>query len=191
MKTSRNGTPPGFVRIIAGRWRRSKIPVPPVPGCRPTGARARETLFNWLHHHLPDATCLDLFAGTGILGLEALSRGAGHVTFVERHPQLVTALRSNCERFDAEHTIIQSDAARHLAKGNQYDIIFLDPPFEQQTMAHYLNLLLTHNNCKPHTMVYFEQSRFEPWPELLGWTIHKQAHSGDVRYGVLCSTSTI
>ena len=88
------GAPPNEVRIIGGLWKRTKLPVADKPGLRPTPDRVRETLFNWLGAHVPGARCLDLFAGSGVLGLEALSRGAAQVTFVERDALAVRELRA-------------------------------------------------------------------------------------------------
>ena len=88
MTVSRRGAPPtGSIRIIAGKWRRHRINVPAVQGLRPTPDRVRETLFNWLMPVLPGASCLDLYAGTGALGFEALSRGALHLVALEQHPR--------------------------------------------------------------------------------------------------------
>ncbi|NNK37437.1 MAG: 16S rRNA (guanine(966)-N(2))-methyltransferase RsmD, partial [Xanthomonadales bacterium] len=94
---------PGRVRIIAGRWRGSRLQVPDLPGLRPTGDRARETVFNWLQVHLRDAHCADLFAGTGALGLEAASRGAAEVVLVEKQAPACAALRENIARLRADN----------------------------------------------------------------------------------------
>jgi 16S rRNA (guanine966-N2)-methyltransferase len=123
------------VRIIGGRWRRTPLPVPDVPGLRPTPDRVRETLFNWLAHLLPQTAALrglDLFAGSGALGFELASRGAQRVVLVERHPALVAALRAVKARLAAEAVeIVAGDALRVAAQlpDASFDIVFLDPPF--------------------------------------------------------------
>ena len=124
---------PGSVRIIGGRWRGSKLPVASAPGLRPTSDRARETLFNWLQPMLPGARVLDLFAGSGALGLEALSRGAREVLLVERDPQLAQSLRVTCARLGAggPATALRAGALQLLraALQRRFDLVFPDPPF--------------------------------------------------------------
>ena len=128
-----NRKPPGTVRIIAGRLRGSKLPVPDRPGLRPTSDRVRETLFNWLQPALPGARVLDLFAGTGALGFEAASRGAARVTLVERDARAVAALRESARILGAEQVeVVRADAvefARSASGG--FDLVFLDPPYRQ------------------------------------------------------------
>ena len=126
---------PRQVRIVGGLWKRSVLPVPDVEGLRPTPDRVRETLFNWLQHLAPsDATTrgIDLFAGTGALGFELASRGAGSVLLVESHPRALEALRATRERLAAGQTeIIAGDALAVAARlpAASFDIVFLDPPF--------------------------------------------------------------
>jgi 16S rRNA (guanine966-N2)-methyltransferase len=124
----------GQVRIIGGRWRNTRLPVPDLPGLRPTSDRVRETLFNWLLPALPGARVLDLFAGSGALGLEAVSRGAASACLVERDPALAAALRGSVARLQAQAQIhvVHDDALRWLqAPGADApaDIAFVDPPF--------------------------------------------------------------
>jgi len=123
----RVGSNNGKVRIIGGQWRGRRLPVLVQPGLRPTGDRVRETLFNWLAPHLPGARCLDLFAGTGALGLEAASRGAGEVVLVEKNPACVHHLRTLCATLPAPPPlqIIHADALRWLicAPDSVYDIV--------------------------------------------------------------------
>lgn len=122
----------GHVRIIAGHLRGSKLPVPDLPGLRPTSDRNRETLFNWLQQAIAGRTVLDLFAGSGALGFEAASRGAGQVTLVERNPQAVAALLASKQRLAVGNlAIVQADALAWLGqqRGPHFDLVFLDPPF--------------------------------------------------------------
>ncbi|TPW17985.1 MAG: methyltransferase, partial [Halothiobacillaceae bacterium] len=118
------------LRIIGGTWRSRRLEFPTVEQLRPTPDRVRETLFNWLQHRIGGARCLDLFAGSGALGFEALSRGANEVVFVEIDPAAVQALRANAQRLQADNAqIIHEEALRYLAKpADPFDIIFLDPP---------------------------------------------------------------
>ena len=121
------------VRIIGGQWKRTKLPVSDKPGLRPTPDRVRETLFNWLGHDLSGWKCVDAFAGTGALGLEAASRGASEVLLVEQDPQLVTQLRAIQARLEATGVKVEranglSVLARLPAGGT--DLVFLDPPFD-------------------------------------------------------------
>ena len=132
------GNAPNQVRIIGGRWKRTPLPVLDAEGLRPTPDRVRETLFNWLAARVPGARCLDLFAGSGALGLEALSRGAAHVTFVEREPAAAREIAArltewgshaaSVERADARTFLERTPAAR-------FDIVFLDPPFSSTLLA--------------------------------------------------------
>ena len=119
------------VRIVGGRWRGRRLAVPAGTGVRPTPDRVRETLFNWLAPSLPVAQCLDLFAGTGVLGLEALSRGAAGTTFVERDAVLVRALESHMGVLAAEAQVFHEDAREFLSSRPQrtFDVVFVDPPY--------------------------------------------------------------
>jgi 16S rRNA (guanine966-N2)-methyltransferase len=126
-------TVPGSVRIIGGRWRGTRLPVADVAGLRPTSDRVRETLFNWLASVLPGARALDLFAGSGALGLEALSRGAREALLVERDAKLAESLRQTIARLNAqdEAQVVVADALALLRAPlhGRFDIVFLDPPF--------------------------------------------------------------
>jgi 16S rRNA (guanine966-N2)-methyltransferase len=120
------------LRIIGGGWRGRRVHFPDSPGLRPTPDRVRETLFNWLQFSLAGARCLDLFAGSGALGLEALSRGAREVVFVDEATPVAKSLREELERLDgtARARVLQTTAARlSRAPGEPFDVIFLDPPF--------------------------------------------------------------
>jgi 16S rRNA (guanine(966)-N(2))-methyltransferase RsmD len=126
--------PPQEVRIIGGLWRRSLLPVVPAAGLRPTPNRVRETLFNWLGQRMDGLACLDMFAGTGALGLEAASRGARQVLLIESQAQAAQALRAAIARLKAGERceLRQGDALRiaaALAPG-EFDVIFIDPPFD-------------------------------------------------------------
>jgi len=132
----------GEIRIIGGSWKRSKLAVPDVPGLRPTPDRVRETVFNWLGQTLAGRRVLDLYAGSGALGLEAASRGAASVLLVEQHPRCVAAITAAALRLKAEQVQVRAGdalaAAHALARlGEHLDIVFIDPPYAsaQQLLA--------------------------------------------------------
>lgn len=134
--------PPQEVRIIGGRYRRTPLAVPDLPGLRPTPSRVRETLFNWLGQDLTGWRVLDAFSGSGALGLEAASRGAEMVTMLEAHPGLVKHLQSTVQRLGAHHVkVFRANALEWLARCGRenptglFDLILLDPPFEQDMFA--------------------------------------------------------
>ncbi len=127
----RSRSKPGFVRIISGTHRSRRLPILDAPGLRPTGDRSREILFNWLQPYLPGAQVLDAYAGTGALGLEAASRGAGKVVLVENNPQVEENLRATINTMDFPNSeVVNNTALRFLDFcGEDWDLVFLDPPF--------------------------------------------------------------
>ncbi len=177
------------VRIIGGEHRGRKLSFPDIPGLRPTGDRIRETLFNWLQPKLPGADCLDLFAGSGALGLEAASRGAGKVLMLDRSPLVVDQLRQNISLLRLEQTSVeQVDAVSWLDNPSQkFDIVFLDPPFSDD-LLHQVFLGLEAGVClKPSALIYIETDAAAGLPQLpSSWKILKEKKSGQVGY-YLCS----
>ena len=139
----RSAGPPGRLRIVAGEWRGRRLPVLDQPGLRPTPDRVRETLFNWLAPLITGARCLDLFAGSGALGFEAASRGAGRVAMIEKSANLVRVLRENRLLLDARQVeVIQADAGLWLAgQAEPFDLVFLDPPFAENLLGPTLSLI--------------------------------------------------
>ncbi len=183
--------PPGEVRLIGGQWKRSKLPVPPVEGLRPTPDRVRETLFNWLGQDLTGLRCLDLFAGSGALGLEAASRGAKEVVLVERDAQLVKALRQHVLRLGAKQVQIHAGDALQWLGGTHrgWDVVFLDPPFGDAANAWNEALfrdvmVRVHPSLRAGAMIYLEAGR--PWQEAdlpaLPWRLHRHGKAGAVHY---------
>ena len=183
------GPPPGRLRIVAGKWRSRLLPVANVAGLRPTSERVRETLFNWLAPNIAGARCLDLFAGSGALGLEALSRGATHVHFVENSQQAVTVIRANIDVLQASGaTVSQIDALRYLqAKdGNCFDLVFLDPPFADENLEELCRLLQQSGRLADRAKVYLEQDKGQNVPALPdGWTVLRDKTAGNVRYSLV------
>jgi 16S rRNA (guanine966-N2)-methyltransferase len=174
------------VRIIGGVWRGRRVHFPDVPSLRPTPDRVRETLFNWLQHSLDETRCLDLFAGSGALGLEALSRGAANVVFVEQLPVAARALQEQLVRFGAEHKgrVMEIGAARFLrTPGTPFDIVFLDPPFGTDALAEYIPLLDAGNWLTSGGLVYLENERVGGVPKLpVHWELLKSKSAGEVGY---------
>lgn len=165
----KNKHAPGQVRIIAGQWRGRRLPVPDLPGLRPTADRARETLFNWLAPWLPGARCLDLFAGTGALGLEAASRGAASVTIVEKNAAACGAIRESIAALDATQVeALQADAMDWLSGHRQqhFDIVFADPPFTLDLDQALIDAVEQYGAVRPAGFVYLEMVKSRPLPLL-------------------------
>jgi 16S rRNA (guanine966-N2)-methyltransferase len=175
-------TPPGSVRVIGGKWRRALIPVPDVPGVRPSPDRVRETLFDWLTPRIAGCTCLDLFAGTGVLGIEAASRGAGRVVSVDHNPTVVRALRALATRLGArELSVVRADALAFLAgPAMPCDLVFLDPPFSERLWQPCCQGLQNRGWLKPGAWVYLEAPRTLPLPS--GWQLHRAGRAGQVQF---------
>lgn len=163
-------------------------------GLRPTGERVRETLFNWLAPVVPGARCLDLFAGTGALGLEALSRGAREVVFVEKSQAAVATLRKNIAALEAAGAVVHHvDAGAFLESGRHepFDIVFLDPPFADALLEQMCRLLDEHAVLAPGARVYVEQGRDANEPTLpAGWAVSKTKTAGNVRYSLITVDKT-
>ncbi len=175
----------GSVRIVAGRWRGSKLPVADIAGLRPTADRVRETLFNWLQPHLAGARCLDLFAGSGALGFEAASRGASEVVLIEREPRLVALLRESAARLEADNLHIeQADALQWLARApaRAFDVVFVDPPFAQALWAQAARALAPW--LSPAAFVYVERGRDSGFEPPADWRLHREAQTREVRYAL-------
>jgi 16S rRNA (guanine(966)-N(2))-methyltransferase RsmD len=186
---------PHEVRIIGGQWKRSKLPVSDRPGLRPTPARVRETLFNWLGHDLRGWRCVDAFAGTGALGLEAASRGAQEVVLVEQDASLARTLGAVCERLKATAVRVERGegvAALSQRRGLGLDLVFLDPPFgDAKGEAHaelYLGALRAARlSVKDEGFIYLEAPRAWSADELaqLGLQVHRQGAAGAVAFHLL------
>jgi 16S rRNA (guanine966-N2)-methyltransferase len=176
----------GRLRIVAGNWRGRLLDIADVEGLRPTSERIRETLFNWLAPRIHGARCLDLFAGTGALGIEALSRGASSVVFVERSSVAVKELRKNIDLLDAgTTTVLQQDALDYLESGpmGHFDVVFLDPPFAADLLDKTCRLLAKKSLLAAEALVYLEQDRAKSELDLPeGWHVKKNKTAGNVRY---------
>ena len=176
----------GKVRIIGGRWRGTRLDVPEVPGLRPTSDRVRETLFNWLQPVLPGTRVLDVFAGSGALGFEALSRGAVSAVLVERDPRLAAALRATAARLQGGDAagVVQADAMAwlHGQPDGGFDIAFVDPPFDANFWGGVLPVLT--RKLSPHGWLYVEAPHGAdagPDPE---WALHREGRTREVHYAL-------
>jgi 16S rRNA (guanine966-N2)-methyltransferase len=174
------------VRIIGGGWRGRRVSFPDIPGLRPTPDRVRETLFNWLQRDIAAARCLDLFAGSGALGLEALSRGAKEVVFVEQAVAASRALQEQLTRLGGASTghVVEMGAARYLRSAPQaFDVVFLDPPFGRGALAEYVPMLDAGQWLKEGALVYLENQKAEGVPVLPAhWQLLKSKSAGEVGY---------
>jgi 16S rRNA (guanine966-N2)-methyltransferase len=172
------------VRIIAGRFRGRRIGFLAVPGLRPTPDRVRETLFNWLQGVVPGSRCLDLFAGSGALGFEALSRGASEVVLVESDPAAVGALKKTATVLGASGLVIEAaDAFQYLARlPVPFDLVFLDPPFASGRLPELCTLLENGGWLAPRALIYLESAARDPSPELPeSWERLRETRAGEVR----------
>lgn len=173
-------------RIIGGQWRRRRLKFPELPGIRPSPDRVRETLFNWLRDALPGARCLDLFAGSGALGLEALSRGAASVMFVDREPQVIETLRSHLQILHVgTGELLQADALGFLrGPARAFDIVFLDPPFDSPLLAQSTAALETAGWLAPRAYVYLEYPHGVAPRLPAGWELIRESRAGRVGFGL-------
>lgn len=194
----------GQIRLIAGQWRGRRLPVVSAPGLRPTGDRVRETLFNWLQPQIAGARCLDLFAGSGALGLEALSRYADSVVFVEPNLAARNALQSAAESLgvaaslktagsgkpvseELSFVIVDGTASDFLAHAKaDFDIVFIDPPFELDIQSLILRQLVP-DTLAETALIYVESAAHQTLESLpAGCSLHREKRFGDVFARLLC-----
>lgn len=179
----------GNLRIIGGDFRGRKLPVLSADGLRPTSDRVRETVFNWLQFDIAGADCLDVFAGSGALGLEALSRGANSVCFLELNKENAQQIKQNLITLKvSDADVVQTDSLQWLQQvpPKAFDVVFLDPPFHQGLMQPAVNLIFQQSYVKTgQAWLYLEQERSLDWPKLPeGWMCHREKTTAEVRYGV-------
>ncbi len=176
------------LRIIGGEWRSRRLRFPDAGGVRPTPARTRETLFNWLAMYMPGSHCLDLFAGSGALGLEALSRGAGHVMLVDHTPVLTDALKQNLRALNSTRATVVCQAVEQFLQQppeSPFDIVFMDPPFHQGWLERLFSTLETSDWIKPDGWIYVEHESDRRVPAIpAGWQLHRQKTAGQVTYNL-------
>ncbi|MBF1994743.1 16S rRNA (guanine(966)-N(2))-methyltransferase [Serratia symbiotica] len=174
----------GQIRIIGGQWRGRKLPVPNSPGLRPTSDRLRETLFNWLAPVIQGARCLDCFAGSGALGLEALSRYASSATLLEYERPVAQQLEKNLALLQGHGEVINTNALTWLAgNGKPFDVVFLDPPFRQGLLAGTATLLEQQGWLADEAWIYLEAEAESLETQVpANWRLHREKVAGQVAY---------
>lgn len=175
----------GQIRIIGGQWRGRKLPVPDSPGLRPTTDRVRETLFNWLAPSMVDAHCLDCFAGSGALGLEALSRYAASATLVEMERSVAQQLQQNLATLKATNAkVVNSNTLNFLAAaGTPHTIVFIDPPFRKGMLDDTVRLLENNGWLADDALIYIESEVENGLPSVPAhWHLHREKVAGQVAY---------
>lgn len=171
----------GRLRLIGGQWRGRILSFPDADGLRPTGDRQRETLFNWLQMDIPGARCLDLFAGSGALGLEALSRGASHCTLLELNPRACAQLADNARLLDATAAeVINTNSLTWLEQSpaRPHDVVFLDPPFAANLWQACIDALGRHDWLSPEAAVYIEAPGDLTFQVPAHWLLHREKRAG-------------
>lgn len=178
-------TPMGQIRIIGGKWRGRKLPVLDSQGLRPTTDRVKETLFNWLMPIIQDARCLDCFAGSGGLGIEALSRYARETTFIEYERAVAQQIKANLTLLNTDNGhVIHDSALSFLAKqGTPYHVVFLDPPFHKGMLSQTIQLLENNDWLAQDSYIYIEEEiNAETYSLPTNWILHREKIAGQVAY---------
>lgn len=177
---------PGSIRIISGQWRGRKLPVHDAEGLRPTTDRVKETVFNWLAADVRETRCLDLFAGSGSLGFEALSRYASYVMMVEKEPKAARQLTQNLMTLKSTQAeVICRDALQVLQQGCEtpFELVFLDPPFRKGLLEQVIPLLESHHWLAEDALIYLERENEGAAPVLpSNWRLMKDKQAGQVCY---------
>lgn len=182
--TMNKRTKSNSIRIIAGQWRGRKLSVLDADGLRPTTDRVRETLFNWLMYDVQGARCLDLYAGTGVLGLEALSRGAQFVQFIESQKPTANAIGQNLQVLNVtteQSAVVYTSAQQFLLNtpDQPYDLVFLDPPFGKGLLVEAIQVLSQEGWLNERAFVYIEQGAKEEIVEVPdNWQLYRQGKAG-------------
>lgn len=177
----------GTVRIISGRYRGRRLRVPDEEGLRPTTDRVRETLFNWLQFRLNGVRCLDLFAGSGALGLEAASRFAGQVVMTDRNPRAVGSLQENVRILGCTNvTVTQTDALQLVSRKcpEPYDVVFLDPPYHRDLLEAAARGLEDHGFLREGSLIYAEHSADESPALPASWQLFRSGSAGQCRFAL-------
>ncbi len=188
-KKSPSAAPPAGplqLRVIGGLWRGRKLQFPALPGLRPSPDRVRETLFNWLQLEIAGARCLDLFAGSGALGLEALSRGATHCSFVDSQPAAIRQIGEHLKTLQCSAGVTICRSALDWLQtppAHSFDIVFLDPPFRQELLAPCCQQLEAGGWLADNALIYVEAGADEVLPPTPpNWTLHRDKRAGRVAY---------
>ncbi|WP_350432351.1 16S rRNA (guanine(966)-N(2))-methyltransferase RsmD [Shewanella sp. H8] len=183
---AKKNTSSGQVRIISGQWRSRKLPIHDLEGLRPTTDRVRETLFNWLANDIRGARVLDCYAGSGALGLEALSRYANFATMIELQKNAANQLKQNLATLQCQNAeVVNADSLQMLAKGTAtgFDIVFIDPPFHKDLAGKTVELLMTHQWLNNDALIYVEtESTLASFQVPATWIALKEKQAGQVCY---------
>jgi 16S rRNA (guanine966-N2)-methyltransferase len=179
------------IRIIGGEFRGRRLSFADVPDLRPTADRLRETLFNWLQGEVEGAACLDLFSGSGALGLEALSRGADFVRLVDQSRIVVRQLQQNLQilKVESRAEVAAADALRllHREADRPFDLVFLDPPFSRNWLEEACRLLEDNAWLRTGSRIYLEQDSHRDWPEPpAAWSLYREAKAGQAACRLYC-----
>jgi len=189
-KSVKSRAPQPQLRIIGGQWRGRKLSFPLIDGLRPTGDRIRETLFNWLTPDVHGARVLDLFAGSGALGLEALSRGAESCLLIEKHPQAAAQLVAHLKTLSSDKDtnrgrVSTQDGMTLLEQGNKdqpYNLVFIDPPFAADLWQKIADGLNQGNWLAPDAWIYVETPKDSTWSPPANWSLYRDKQAGQIRY---------
>nr|WP_310616766.1 16S rRNA (guanine(966)-N(2))-methyltransferase [Pantoea cypripedii] len=184
-KSPRSSGAAGQIRIIGGQWRGRKLPVPDSAGLRPTTDRVRETLFNWLAPDIQQARCLDCFAGSGALGLEALSRFAASATLLELERPVAQQLTQNLQTLRASNgKVVQTNTLQWLSQpGEPFDVVFVDPPFRKGLLQETLALLEQNGWLAEEALIYVESEvEHGALPVPANWDLYREKIAGQVAY---------
>ena len=184
-----SGKGQGQVRIIAGEWRGRKLPVADLDGLRPTGDRMKETLFNWIQADIAGSRCLDLFSGSGALGLEALSRGASTACLVDQSPHVARQLKANLITLKSSHgQVFQGNSldmvkqSETLAAHGPFDVVFIDPPFNKGLAQASIDALVSTHLLAPTGWIYIEvEKQLGNVSVPVHWALHRDKTTGQVR----------
>lgn len=181
--TGKQSNKKGLIRIIAGKHRGRRLPVLMSEGLRPTADRVKETLFNWLMMDISDARCLDLFAGSGSLGIEALSRGSQHVCFVEQDPKVAKNIENNLitlQETERSEVLVSNAFDVKFTQELAFEIVFIDPPFGQNLVTKSLELLTNNHVLAPNAFIYVEVGHKDTFETPDGFELKKQITTSQV-----------
>ncbi len=174
------------IKIIGGKWKGTNLTFYDEPELRPTGNRVRETLFNWLQPNIQGSICLDLFAGSGCLGLEALSRGASKCVMVEKNKRVINHLTKNIEKLSSSTELIHDDALNYLSSkelSKTFDIVFLDPPFDSTIYEPTMRTLELNHWLSHDARIYVEARSDSSMLQIPNnWSLFREQVAGNVRY---------
>ncbi|WDI78470.1 16S rRNA (guanine(966)-N(2))-methyltransferase RsmD [Candidatus Purcelliella pentastirinorum] len=175
------------IRIISGKWKGKKIIIPNIKTLKPTKDIIKETLFNWIEPYIYKSSCLDCFAGSGSLGLEALSRNASSVIFLEKDINIIKILKKNIKKLKILNTkIINTNAIKWIKKNEKkYNLIFIDPPFQTNLITEITHKIEINKCLKNESLIYIEQNNKNKNITLpKNWIIYKTNHSKNITYSI-------